>query len=277
VRAFLVLIALILLTGIGILVVAVLDDSEEIVKETWKDTDEDEPTAAPDTPDPPSTVEAPANDPNRVPRVLPPDAAIEDIRDALAAEDRIETQEAYERFGRLAASTGRVRTALRKQLAATTDPRVRAIAIAAIGHARDPDNERWLRSILNDKRAAGSDRSSALLALATRTVGSSDSSVTRSLPGWPDVEIGPLQDTLIPDVRLYLDEPSNLPSSITAIALHVSVRRSADYARMIITNDGKRRAHFLELDDVAWSALRNEARQCAHLDDRTKDLLARVQ
>ncbi len=281
-RIVLALFALLLLAGVAILVVAYFEESEPADEQAVYDEDE-EPEPNDEPADAPPVVDD-DDDPRRVPRVLPPDAALEDIRDALAANDVDALQAAYEQLGRLAASKGRVRTALRNQIASMADADVRAIAIAAIGQSRDDDNEEWLVSVLTDRRAALTDRTSALVALATALEPSDENFKMRH--GAVVVPLTAINESHASAIRSFLDEPGSSSRSAmlgttsaesVALALIRSTLDSAVYARMIVTDDGRRRAHLRELTDTHWKLLRETAASCEDLDDQTKDKIAKVE
>jgi hypothetical protein len=113
--------------------------------------------AAPAAPAPPSGL----------PRLLPPDAALEDVRDALALEEASARADALHEATRgLARFAGDERrlAALERLRAAEPDPRVRAVALAALGASRDGVHLAWLALRLG--RGPAPDRLGALIALA---------------------------------------------------------------------------------------------------------------
>lgn len=103
-----------------------------------------------------------------IPRILPPDAAIEDVRDALALEasERGDTlQAAFAGVVRLAGGPSRAAPLLRRHLDEESDPRVRGIGMAALGVDRSESNRRRLRLLLRDGES-NEVRMGALIALA---------------------------------------------------------------------------------------------------------------
>ena len=119
-----------------------------------------EPAAAPRTEDP-------RGRPQGLPRILPPEAAIEDVRDAQSLEGPARTQalaEAYAALGRIAA-TERILVALQRAVTAEEDVQVRGVVLAALGANRSEANVAWLAARLQ-AGPAGEDHLGALLALA---------------------------------------------------------------------------------------------------------------
>ena len=126
-----------------------------------------------DAPPDPSAAErgAPTATKNRgrgLPRVLPPDAAVEDVRDALALAG-VEREQALAKarasIARLAVQGEKVLNGLRRYVASVEDPVVRGVVTSALGRARDEENLRWLTTRLA-KAATSEERIGALIALA---------------------------------------------------------------------------------------------------------------
>lgn len=67
-----------------------------------------------------------------VPRVLPPDAAIEDVRDALAGGDERAIQASYERVSRLTGTNASYKAALQRAVNAESDTQVVALVNSAL-------------------------------------------------------------------------------------------------------------------------------------------------
>jgi hypothetical protein len=103
-----------------------------------------------------------------LPRVLPPDAAVEDIRDALAlsGDARIDgLRRAHVAIARLLAQDDAVATPLRSYAQDVEDAAVRGNVIAAFGARREAASEAWLRDRLAAAPTAP-ERIGALIAFA---------------------------------------------------------------------------------------------------------------
>lgn len=139
---------------------------------TYEDTDVIDtrpPRETPDTvPDEPETPAVVAAGPAGVPRILPPDAAIEDVRDALTLEDTAARAEALRAaggaLGRIA-QTPRVLQGLQKYVRTVSDPRVRAVVYAALGANTSGIARAWLAEQLQRETTPAA-RLGALLGLA---------------------------------------------------------------------------------------------------------------
>jgi hypothetical protein len=133
----LLLLALVALGGLVVLVFSTdADDpapqgSLDHATDDSRESDETDDSA--DGPAESVVVTDPGVDAPLVPRVLPPDAAIEDVRDALFAGDAEALTEADARIGRLASLSIASLRSLQRQITMTDDPRVRGVALAALG------------------------------------------------------------------------------------------------------------------------------------------------
>lgn len=99
-----------------------------------------------------------------LPRILPPDAAIEDIRDARAQGDDQELARAQERLERLARRSRSVREGIEAQITRTDDPQVRAIAILSLVRGAGRETVPWTSDMLASSVRV-EDRLAALAAL----------------------------------------------------------------------------------------------------------------
>ena len=115
----------------------------------------------------PPTPQTPGAEPG-LPRVLPPDAAVEDFRDALTltGEARAdEMQRAHAAIGRLAKEGPAVIQGLRRYADRVEDETIRGLVFASLGTNRSEAHRQWLRD-----RFAGAptkeERVGALIALA---------------------------------------------------------------------------------------------------------------
>jgi hypothetical protein len=118
--------------------------------------------------EPGESAPAIAASPRGLPRILPPGAAIEDVRDALAVTKRSETvamlQMAYDSIGRIAQQP-RILTGLQRYALAVEDPQVRGAVYAALGANTSGPSRAWLAARLKDGPTLV-DRVGALLGLA---------------------------------------------------------------------------------------------------------------
>lgn len=87
-----------------------------------------------------------------VPRVLPPDAAIEDVRDAYAARDLRALQATYERVTRLTTSNASYKAALQRAVNAESDTHVAALVNSAMRVKWDELDEIKRAALLQLKR-----------------------------------------------------------------------------------------------------------------------------
>lgn len=128
----------------------------------------DEPRPLADQDEPATTPTATAPTAHGVPRILPPDAAIEDVRDALALTDAEARAgalaAAYASIGRIAAGP-RILAGLQRYAVALDDPRVRGVVYAALGANTSGPSHAWLARQLASGPAL-EDRLGALLGLA---------------------------------------------------------------------------------------------------------------
>lgn len=138
--------------------------------------DDDEPAPKEvGTPETPRTVPTAATPSERgMPRILPPDAAIEDIRDALALKDaaarEASLRAAYGSIGRIAQAP-RILVGLQRHAVTVEDARVRGATYAALGANTSGPSHAWLARKLADGPAL-EDRIGALLGLAYDANGS---------------------------------------------------------------------------------------------------------
>ncbi len=118
--------------------------------------------------DPEGGLPAIAESPRGLPRILPPEAAIEDMRDALAITKRSEKttalRSAYESIGRIAQQP-RILEGLQRYAVAVEDPLVRGVVYAALGANTSGPSRAWLAERLKDGPTLV-DRVGALLGLA---------------------------------------------------------------------------------------------------------------
>lgn len=182
-----------------------------------------------------------AGDP--VPRILPPDAAIEDLRDALALGDDERgpaLQSAFDGAARLAAGSETARSTLRRRIDKLGDVRLRGVATAALGTSPTDANQRWLRTALrdgtNDEMRLG-----ALIALARPAASDEGAAAARStLLGSLAYPYGPLRDDtrLLGAVARFLDSTNGVAMRDALPIVTASVKASAVYATLLAA-DGK--------------------------------------
>lgn len=120
-----------------------------------------------------------------IPRILPPDAAIEDVRDALAIADEGTRHGAlrdiYGSIGRIAQAP-RILQGLQRHVLLVEDARVRGVTYAALGANTSGTSHAWLAGELAKGRGLEA-RVGALLGLAYAKDG--DERTARSLGGLP--------------------------------------------------------------------------------------------
>lgn len=122
-------------------------DRDELPREADAAAPVGTPGRAPDTQPPKKAPAAVAPQGDLVPRVLPPDAAIEDVRDALTltgSKRTREVQAAYSAIARIADDAPGVRQGLQRYLARVESPVARGIVLAGLGSDRAPANITWL-------------------------------------------------------------------------------------------------------------------------------------
>jgi len=177
-----------------------------------------------DTPSDSSVAErgAPTATKNRgrgLPRVLPPDAAVEDVRDALALSG-VEREQALAKarasISRLSVQGEKVRNGLRRYVESVEDPVVRAVVTSALGRSRDEGNLRWL-STRFAKAATSEERIGALIALADPVQDEDDAAA---------IPPGSARSTLLGDMPY------------TYVALSTSMLMLKSGARFLDTSDG---------------------------------------
>lgn len=119
-----------------------------------------------ETPDERPVASAPSA--SGLPRILPPDAAVEDIRDALARKEpkarEAALQSTYDSIGRIAQQS-RILVALQRYAGDVEDAAVRGVTWAALGANREGSARAWLAGRLS-RGPTLQDRVGALLGLA---------------------------------------------------------------------------------------------------------------
>lgn len=87
-----------------------------------------------------------------VPRVLPPDAAIEDVRDAFAAKNERALRASYERVTRLTRTNATYKAALQRAVNAESDTQVAALVNSALRVKWDELDEATRAALLQLER-----------------------------------------------------------------------------------------------------------------------------
>ena len=272
----------------GVIAFLVWDDSASTPLDSdpslEADTEQD-PTAtdvaAPTTPAGPAEAGLDREGPG-LPRVLPPDAAVEDIRDALSLEGAArseELQRAVAAIGRLAIDGPAVLQGLRTYAASVEDARVRGCVLASLGTERNESHRVWLRTRMESAPTA-EERLGALIALAhpprTRK---------RMLPAPEEATascLGGLRYTFVPletDPRLLaaahtlLDEtPKGAATEVLPI-LRASIRSSSAWAELLTADGTTTRAWLRALPEELRAQVVREALQHETLSPKTRRVL----
>lgn len=207
-----------------------------------------------------------------VPRLLPADAALEDLRDALALEGdgrAAALAEAWQATGRVVARHGKVRREMHALIESEEDPLLRAVATSALGTDRSDANERWLRVRLGTA-AAVEQRVGALVALAHP-----DADAGRPREG--TVRVAALGGLACAYAALpegasmraatvqFLDATDGAEARDTLPVLVLAVRTSRDHAAALVTDGGKLRRFVRSLPVEDQRRLRDAARTHADL------------
>lgn len=111
------------------------DDADEAYDADTSRTDDDAGDSTGDDDGDDVTDDIGAADQPLVPRVLPPDAAIEDVRDAYAAKSAAAVKGVYERLARLAKKNASYRDALKRAANDESDKRVAQLVRTALTNA----------------------------------------------------------------------------------------------------------------------------------------------
>lgn len=198
-----------------------------------------------------------------VPRILPPDAALEDIRDALARggeEGARELRVAYEATGRIAAEKTSVMHALHRQIESLEDPRARGVATAALGGARSEANRRWLEGMLSSGRTP-EDRLGGLIALAwpaeDAKAGRRASAVAASLGGLRYEYTALGDETTLADAMVaFLAAHPGASAQDAVPIIHASAKQSALHATLLAADGKEASRWFLALRETDRASLR---------------------
>jgi len=208
--------------------------------------------AAADTPRPPP------RDP--VPRVLPPDAAIEDLRDALTAPATSRTQAvqaAYEAITRIADDGAGVSKGLRSYVERVERPLTRGIVLAGLGSDRGTTNLGWLTRRL---RNAGTDteRLGALLGLA---FGKSEFATTSQILAGIKHPIGdlPTDRPTLTALAGFVDRTRGDAAADAAAILVWNVARHVEHAALLVVEGKRTCALFDALSPADRTLLRKAA------------------
>lgn len=195
-----------------------------------------------------------------VPRVLPPDAAIEDVRDALAQKGAARTrdvQAAYAAIARIANEGYEILRGLQRYVSDVEDPVVRGIVLAALGANRDPRNLTWLASRLRFG-VSSAERVGAFLGLA---YGSSDVKATCNALGGITHPVGPLPTsrTVLESVAGWVDRETSASAADGIVALLFSVERDVDVAALLVVDGTRPCKLYTDLSSATRTVLRAAA------------------
>jgi len=172
-----------------------------------------------------------------IPRILPPDAAIEDLRDSLAlppGDRKQPLQRAYRALGHLAQSKAAALRELRSHLAGLDDPTLRGVVLAALGAERNPLNLRWLAGRLGTAPSS-QERLGALIALAR---GPQQEHARAPSLGGLGYAFGPLPANA--DVRAacasFMTRGEQERAQEALPILRATIERSLTYAALLVSN-----------------------------------------
>ena len=217
----------------------------------------------------PPPVREPANvEPRRasnepvVPRVLPPDAALEDVRDALFANDPDLLVEASTSIGRLASQSAQSLVALQRQIDRTDDARIRGVAIVATSRSRSDAALRYAsKQLIQTKRREAPDivGSFAALLLApnakTKPVALSQLSDLPVIVG--DVDA---RDHVERAIVFFLDHTSEAgDEAADLVDLWVRALEAGPRLATLLVDAGRRRPYVTSLADADWQRIRTAA------------------
>lgn len=201
-----------------------------------------------------------------VQRLLPADAALEDLRDALALEGDARAaalREAWIATGRIAASRRKVLLELHELIRDESDDVLRGVATSALGATRTDENLRWLETRLAAS-ATFEVRLGALIALARpgASAGRPRAGALRvnALGGLVcDYAVLPNDSSLDVELGRFLDDMHGERSrEVLPILVH-SVKTSARHAALLVNEKGTLRRFVATLGAPQRRALRDAA------------------
>ena len=231
----------------------------------------DEPDAPPT---PRTTDEGRARD--GVPRVLPPDAAIEDVRDALALPDeaaRVHAlQAAYAAITRLAQDT-QVVDGLQRYVLRVEDPLARGVVLAALGASRDGRTLAWLAKRLRDG-ASSEERTGAFLGLIYAHSGE-QLRCSNTLGGLTHTfDALPSSGLVLAAVAGWLDQETATSAADAIVPLTHLVAEDVDVAALLVVDDERPCKLYATSTDAARGLMRAAALKHAALPGAVRRVLA---
>ncbi len=196
-----------------------------------------------------------------VPRVLPPDAAIEDVRDALALTDADArtraAQDAYDAIARIANDSTGVAEGLQRYVLRVEDGIARGIVLAALGTNRDAGNLAWLAGRLGGG-ASSAERQGAFLGL---TRGDHTPAAPCGTLAGIKHPLGPLPTSgaVLTSVAGWLDRATAAEASDAIIPLLHAVKLNVDVAALLVVDDKRPCKLYADLDTRSRELLRARA------------------
>ncbi len=244
-------------------------DRDELPREA----DAAPPGEAPDAQPPKQAPPAPAPEGDLVPRVLPPDAAIEDVRDALTLTGPKRTREvqaAYDAIVRIADDAPGVRQGLQRYLARVESPLARGIVLAGLGSDRAPANITWLSQRLVTATTAP-ERIGALHGLAFGTSEFAQTSETLAGIKMPVGHLPPGREAR-KAVGTFLDGKHGAAATDANAVVLLNVSEQVDYAALLVVGGTRTCAFF----DAAPAKVRDLLRRGALRHDALPGAVRRV-
>jgi hypothetical protein len=225
-------------------------------------------------PAPPAANESRARD--GVPRVLPPDAAIEDVRDALALVDeaaRVQAlQAAYAAITRLVTDS-QVVDGLQHYVLRVEDPIARGVVLAALGASRDGRTLAWLAKRLRDG-ASSEERTGAFLGLVYASSGE-QLRCSNTLGGFTHTfDALPSSGLVLAAMAGWLDQETATTAADAVVPLTHLVANEVDVAALLVVDDKRPCKLYATLDDTARELMRNAALKHAALPGAVRRVLA---
>lgn len=214
-----------------------------------------------------------------IPRVLPPDAAIEDVRDALALESEERTtalREASQAISRLAAQGEDALRPLRKYARKVEDPVARGVVVASLGTARSDENIRTLAESWS-RGATDAERMGALIALAhpqKNESSSPDEATSEVLASLPYQHVAlPTSMTVLKAGARFLDRSQGALSQDALPVLLRSIGSHREWAALLVVDEERMCAWYASLPAEDRARVRVEALKHDQLRGNTRRVI----
>jgi len=212
-----------------------------------------------------------------IPRVLPPDAAVEDVRDALALEGEERAtalRAASAAIGRLAAQGREALKPLSSYAKTVEDPVIRGVVTASLGSERSAANvsalaEAWARGATDAERmgalialahphaASNAASNAASSAEAKSSRGKARSELLAGLP-YDYVELAPAMSVLKAGAR-FLDGAAGALSQDALPVMLRSISNHSEWASLLVVDDTRMCAWYASLGSEDRARVRAQA------------------